>query len=120
MGKDTFAGVVGWEIITEFLLDLAWWGVVILIAVALILRRKVLLQRLTAPAALALALVCEGFALRGWGLTPGLELPRAWYLGLTTYHPVPSILALAIDTACWLGIFLVAYKFVPQVRGIVE
>jgi hypothetical protein len=72
-----FTHSLGWLVLL-FLLDVAWWGVVILIAGALILRRKALLRRLAVPGALALALLCEGFALRGWGLTPGLALPRAW------------------------------------------
>lgn len=103
-----------------FLLDILWWLVLILVAYALIVRRKTLLRRMVVPFAAALALLCEGIAFQYSLFTPGVGAWRILHSESSAYHPSALGLAIVIDTASWCGIFMVAYKLVPQLHRKVE
>jgi hypothetical protein len=102
------------------LVDTVSWLVVLTALYGLIRKNKKVLLAVAIPLSFAFALACDGFAFQASLFTPGVSVWRLLRLESSAYHPIALGLALLIDTACWLGIFVAALKLIPRLRRNVE
>ena len=109
-----------WTPVYMFLFGTVCWLVVITMVYGLIFKRRRLLRRMVLPFSLALAVICEGVAFQHVPFTPGAIIWRLVHSESSDYHPIALSFALLVDTTCWLGIFVAAYKFVPRLHRIVK
>lgn len=101
---------VGWM----FAIDFLSWIVIFTVTYALICKKKVLLKWMAMPLAVILALESCGLALRYSFITPGATVFHLMHPNSSETGPSAFFVAVALDTACWLGIFVAASKILTR------
>jgi hypothetical protein len=107
---------VGWM----FAIDFLSWIVIFTVTYALIRKKKALLKWMAMPWAVILALESCGLALRYSFFTPGAAVSHLMHPSSSDPGLSAFSIAVALDTACWFGVFFTAYRLIPRLRGNVE
>ncbi len=98
------------------LIDTVCWFVLLIGLYAIIRKRKKLLLVVTIPLSAVFALACDGLALQHSVFTPGLGVWGLLHQRGSSDDRIALGLSVLVDTVCWSGVLVAAYKLIGRFR----